>query len=112
MHKKKLSAKSPLKNRVNFTSRVLFLLLCRIVRSLSDVSVVFAPSVEEDDKGVDQEEEDKAKDEDLLNMDGKVRSVDDEGRLCDIVFCLLSLNNWTAGAGRRCRARRHLCHIS
>ena len=87
----------------------MLLLLCRIVRSLSDVSVVFAPSVEEDDKGVDQKEEDEAKDEDLLHMDGKVRSVDDEGRLCDIVFCL---NNWTAGAGRTCRAGRHLCHIS
>ena len=54
------------------TSRTLFLFLRGVVRSLCDVPVVLAPPVEEDSNGVDKEEEDETKDEDLLNVNVEV----------------------------------------
>ena len=57
-------------------------MFCRIVRYLVDVSVVFAPTVQEGDNRVDKEEEDEAEDDDLLHVDVELRGGDHQGWLC------------------------------
>ena len=56
----------------------LFCLVCRVARNLVDLPVALAPLVQEGGDRVEEEEEDEAQDDDLLQLDAKLRCGDNK----------------------------------